>query len=163
MSEQQKRNVERKADGLSVEPLVLRNIRLHGTQRTSMRLEPSMWEVLDDIAKREKMTTNELCSKIKDRLNEQARRNGPDGAKKQVTFSNAVRVFIFRYYKAAATDEGHIAAGHGMGNPFNNTPFAYSSDKENAEDTPPSEASDPRAPVTGTGQATLIEPMSEVF
>ena len=132
-----------------------------------------MWEVLDDIAKHEKMTANDLCSKIKDRLDEQARRRGPDEATKQVTFSNAVRVFIFRYFYVAATDEGHLAAGHGMGNPFNGTPFADPKEKEDAKKSPPIETPPPsietppkRDAVTGAGQTTdqttLVEPMSEV-
>lgn len=108
---------------LGVEPLQGRNVLLHGRQRTSMRLEPSMWSALDEIAMREGLSINDLCSQIDVRLQEQARRKGLDPEKTEVTLTSGVRVFIFAYFRAAATEPGHHAAGHGLGQPFGRTPF----------------------------------------
>lgn len=108
---------------LGVEPLQGRNVLLHGRQRTSMRLEPSMWSALEEIAAREALSINDLCSRIDLRLQEQARRKGVDPDKSDVTLTSGVRVFIFAYYRAAATEPGHHAAGHGLGQPFSGTPF----------------------------------------
>lgn len=113
---------------LGVEPLQGRNILLHGEQRTSMRLEPSMWLALEEIAKRECISINSLCSRIDLRLKEQAQRKGIDPDKSDVTLTSGVRVFIFAYYRAASTESGHQAAGHGLGDPFIGTPFAKPED-----------------------------------
>lgn len=114
---------KRKAEQPSVvSGLQSRNIMVGG-HRTSMRLEPSMWDALDDIARREKLTVHELCTRIKERLDQQAQlRDGPDDDK--VTLTSAVRVLIAMYYRRASTDEGHSRAGHGEGDPFAGTPFA---------------------------------------
>lgn len=130
-----------------VEPLQGRNVLLHGRQRTSMRLEPSMWSALEDIAQREALTINELCSRIDMRLQEQAKRRGVAPEESDVTLTSGVRVFIFAYYRAAATDSGHTAAGHGMGDPFVGTPF----------DTPPGDDGDD-SPQDGGGQPSGAPP-----
>ena len=88
---------------LGVEPLQGRNVLLHGRQRTSMRLEPSMWSALEEIAMREGLSINDLCSQIDLRLQEQARRKGRDPEKTEVTRTSG--------------------AGHGLGQPFGRTPF----------------------------------------
>lgn len=105
-----------------VSGLQSRNIMVGG-HRTSMRLEPSMWDALDDIARREKLSMHELCTRIKERLDQQAALR--DGAEEdKVTLTSAVRVLIAMYYRRASTDEGHDRAGHGEGDPFAGTPFA---------------------------------------
>lgn len=76
-----------------------RNVRLRG-QRTSLRLEPSMWEALEEISRREGCSINEICSLIEDQ------RRGS-------TRTAALRVFILYYFRAAATESGHKQAGHG--------------------------------------------------
>lgn len=43
--------------------LVSRNVRI-GSRRTSMRLEPALWNALDEICRREGISRNELCTKI---------------------------------------------------------------------------------------------------
>ena len=78
-----------------------RNIHLNG-QRTSLRLEPAMWEALEEICRREGRSLNDICAYI------EARRG-------RSTRTAAVRVFILRYFRAAATESGHSAAGHGQG------------------------------------------------
>jgi predicted DNA-binding ribbon-helix-helix protein len=113
-----------------VEPLQGRNILLHGQRRTSMRLEPSMWTALEEIAAREGMPLSDLCSRIDDRLTEQAQQRGAHPKGSEVTLSSGVRVFLFSYYRAAATEQGHLQAGHGLGDPFVGTPF----EKKNPQD-----------------------------
>ena len=76
-----------------------RNVRLRG-QRTSLRLEPSMWDALEEISRREGCTINDICSMIEDQ------RQGS-------TRTAALRVFILYYFRAAATESGHRQAGHG--------------------------------------------------
>jgi len=110
-----------------VAPLKSQNIMIGG-HRTSMRLEPSMWDALEDIARREGVSVNDLCSRIKVRLDEQARRRGIGPEDNNVTLTSAVRVFIAAYYRRASTDEGHSRAGHGFGDPFAGTPFEEPSD-----------------------------------
>ena len=69
--------------------------------RTSMRLEASMWEALDEIGEREGKTLHELCSTI-------------DEYRDESSLTAAIRVFILSYFRSAATDIGHIRSGHGM-------------------------------------------------
>lgn len=65
-----------------------RNI-IVGSHRTSMRLEPEMWEGLTDIARRERITINELCSRVNSR-------------RRQSSLTSAMRVFILAYYRQLA-------------------------------------------------------------
>lgn len=102
-----------------VAPLVARSVKLFG-QATQIRLEPSYWEALDEICRREDLTVDELCSDLKDRLDSQTRRSR---SALSVSLSNALRVFIVGYYRKAATEKGHDRAGHGRGDPFVSTPF----------------------------------------
>lgn len=80
--------------------LINRNVRVCG-HRTSMRLEASMWEALDEIGEREGKTLHELCSTI-------------DEYRDESSLTAAIRVFILSYFRSAATDIGHIRSGHGM-------------------------------------------------
>ncbi|WP_455172838.1 ribbon-helix-helix domain-containing protein [Azospirillum largimobile] len=105
-----------------VEPLRSQNIMIGG-HRTSMRLEPSMWDALEDIGRREGLTVNRLCTQIKERIEEQARRRGISPEDADVTLTSAVRVFIASYYRRACTEDGHLRAGHGGSDPFIGTPF----------------------------------------
>lgn len=83
--------------------LVSKNVTVNG-HRTSMRLEPVMWDALREAARREGMTVNALVSQLAER--------SPH------TLTSEVRVFIATYYRAAATEAGHSAAGHGLGLPM---------------------------------------------
>lgn len=80
--------------------LVSRNITLNG-HRTSMRLEPAMWNALIEICRREKLSIHQLCSMVAQHKAEES------------SFTASVRVFAMSYYKSAATEEGHQKAGHG--------------------------------------------------
>ncbi len=80
--------------------LVSRNITVL-SRRTSVRLEPEMWNALREIARREKCKIHDICSIIHLRKNP------------QTSLTAAIRVFLMLYYRAAATDDGHGRAGHG--------------------------------------------------
>jgi predicted DNA-binding ribbon-helix-helix protein len=89
-----------KLDEESKSTLLLKNITVLG-KRTSIRLEPEMWQELKNIAKREKCTIHDLCSLISLRKNP------------NTSLTAAIRVFLMLYFRAAATEEGHDKAGHG--------------------------------------------------
>lgn len=90
----------READEENRSTLVSRNITILG-RRTSVRLEPEMWNALRDIAKREGCSTHDICSLINIRKNI------------RTSLTGAIRVFLMLYYRAAATEEGHARVGHG--------------------------------------------------
>ncbi len=71
------------------------------TGRTSMRLEPELWSALHEICRREAMTMTRAIQSIE--------AAGESGGR-----TSAVRTHIVRYFRAAATELGHAAAGHGM-------------------------------------------------
>jgi predicted DNA-binding ribbon-helix-helix protein len=79
--------------------LISRNV-MGPARRTSMRLEPELWEALEEMSWRERASVRELVR----RLAAVASAGGR---------TSAVRVGILQYYRAAATEEGHRAAGHG--------------------------------------------------
>ena len=65
--------------------------------RTTMRLEPELWDALDEICRRERLTMSELVQRVKVRGNR----------------TSSVRTYALTYFRAAATEAGHQAAGHG--------------------------------------------------
>ena len=79
--------------------LQIRNVTVSG-RRTSIRLEPEMWNGVAEICRREGRTIHEICSMV-----EKYRRDS--------SFTAHLRVFIMNYFRAAATEEGHADAGHG--------------------------------------------------
>ena len=81
--------------------LVNRNIVIDG-RRTSVRLEPQMWDALAEIARREGRTVHDVCS-VASRWHYHS------------TLTAGLRVFILHYFREAATAEGHTNAGHGNG------------------------------------------------
>ncbi|HEY8191773.1 MAG TPA: ribbon-helix-helix domain-containing protein [Alphaproteobacteria bacterium] len=84
--------------------LISRNITVLG-RRTSVRLEPEMWNAIREIARRERCKVHDICSLI------QLRKNP------NTSLTAGIRVFLMLYYRAAATEDGHGRAGHGN---FNN-------------------------------------------
>jgi predicted DNA-binding ribbon-helix-helix protein len=80
--------------------LVNRNV-VAARGRTSMRLEPELWDALLEICLREDLDTSELVRQIESR--------GHAGGR-----TSAVRVYIVEYFRSAATEHGHLAAGHGL-------------------------------------------------
>ncbi len=84
----------------SVSSLVSKNITVFG-RRTSVRLEPEMWNAIDEISSREKCTIHDICSLVFIRKSE------------GTSLTAAIRVFLMLYFRAATTEQGHISAGHG--------------------------------------------------
>jgi predicted DNA-binding ribbon-helix-helix protein len=65
-----------------------------------MRLEPELWNALEEIAHREGQSIGEIVKRIEAR--------GHPGGR-----TSAVRVHVLTYFRQAATEQGHQAAGHG--------------------------------------------------
>src|SRR5262249_26489984 len=80
--------------------LISRNITVMG-HRTSMRLEPAMWDALIEICRREKLNIHQLCDIVAG--------HKPD----ETSFTAELRVFAMGYFRAASTEDGHVKAGHG--------------------------------------------------
>lgn len=78
---------------------ISRNVTISG-HRTSIRLQREMWDAIEEICRREKITLHQLCSRIAE-------------SKSTRSLTSEVRVFVVGYYRAAADDEGHRRAGHG--------------------------------------------------
>lgn len=95
-----------------------------------------MWDALEDIGRREGLSVNKLCTAIKDRIEEQARRRGVPPEEAEVTLTSAVRVFIAAYYRRACTEDGHVRAGHGGNDPFLGTPFELPKDQADPVSAP---------------------------
>jgi predicted DNA-binding ribbon-helix-helix protein len=76
--------------------LISRNISL-ADRRTSIRLEPEMWDAMHEICAREGRSVHEICTEI-DRLRNQS------------GLTAGVRVYILTYFREAATEEGHARA-----------------------------------------------------
>src|SRR5579859_3988892 len=68
-------------------------------RRTSIRLEPAMWQALHEISAREGKTMHALVTEI-------------ERGRAQSSLTAAIRVFLLDYFRAAATEEGHRRAGH---------------------------------------------------
>lgn len=68
--------------------------------RTSMRLEPELWDALKEICRRERQDMNQLVRHIESL--------GHRGGR-----TSAVRVYVLQYFRAAANESGHEAANHG--------------------------------------------------
>jgi predicted DNA-binding ribbon-helix-helix protein len=85
--------------------LINRNVVVNG-RRTSLRLEPEMWEALAEIAQREGVSVSQVISRID--------REVRQGAWQGAGLTARVRVFVLGYFRAAATESGHLSAGHGL-------------------------------------------------
>jgi predicted DNA-binding ribbon-helix-helix protein len=90
-----------------VSRLVNRNV-VAGRGRTSMRLEPELWDALKEICRRERQDINQLVRHIESL--------GHRGGR-----TSAVRVYVLQYFRAAASESGHEAANHG---PVERAPMA---------------------------------------
>ena len=79
--------------------LVNRNI-IAARGRSSMRLEPEIWDALQEICRRERVALGDLVQRVEGK--------GGEGGR-----TSAVRIYAFQYFRAAATEAGHSEAGHG--------------------------------------------------
>jgi len=82
--------------------LVSRNVTVSG-RRTSVRLEPEMWNGLQEVCRRERANLHQICTSVSLQKSE------------ETSLTAAIRVFVMRYYRNAATEDGHNKAGHGYG------------------------------------------------
>lgn len=98
--------------------LVSRNVTI-GTHRTSIRLEPDMWNGLREICRREHVTIHDIATVVAVRkpLNS--------------SLTAAMRVFVMAYFRSAATEEGHGRAGHGPGGSFMESLMNRRSEEQN--------------------------------
>ncbi len=69
--------------------LISKNVRIGG-RRTSVRLEPEMWDALDEVAMMQGCTVHALCTAVAELQHPQA------------SFTGALRVFIMEYFRSAA-------------------------------------------------------------
>ena len=81
--------------------LVSRNVKVHG-HRTSVRLEPQMWDSMIEICRREFCTPDDVCSYV-------AERKPTHGS-----LSSSLRAFMLDYFHKSSTEDGHMSAGHGQ-------------------------------------------------
>ena len=88
--------------------LICKNIRIAG-HRTSMRLEKEVWSALAEIGHREHCDTNEICACVNSTRST------------EISLTAAVRIFVITYFRRAATEDGHLRAGHGS----RNSPLHY--------------------------------------
>lgn len=72
--------------------LISRNISLAG-RRTSIRLEPEMWDALNEICRREGRSLHEICTEI-------------DRQRRSSALTAGVRVYIMNYFRKAAAAQG---------------------------------------------------------
>jgi predicted DNA-binding ribbon-helix-helix protein len=76
--------------------LVIHNI-VVGRHRTSVRLEPMMWDALQDIAQRLRQTMHDLVTNI-------------DRERTASSLTAAIRMYIVDFYRAAALPAGQPQA-----------------------------------------------------
>ena len=72
--------------------LLCRNVKVSG-RRTSLRMEPYIWDSLKEICERERLTLNEICTQIDERRGE-------------ANLTASIRVFIVSYYRTAIGNRG---------------------------------------------------------
>ena len=72
--------------------LAIHNIVVDG-RRTSVRLEPAMWDALQDIARRQQVTVHDLVTRI-------------DRTRTTSGLTAAIRVYIVNFYRDAALRAG---------------------------------------------------------
>ncbi len=77
--------------------LISRNVTISG-HRTSLRLEPAIWDAIGDICDKEGLTIHELITLIDHRRNETSR-------------TSAVRTFVVTYLHDLATERGRLRKG----------------------------------------------------
>jgi predicted DNA-binding ribbon-helix-helix protein len=89
--------------------LISKNVRIHD-RRTSVRLEPEMWDALHEIALLEDCSIHDLCGAVHELKDEGA------------SFTAALRVFLMEYYRTAAKTsqqvgqiQRHLKAGRCSG------------------------------------------------
>lgn len=77
--------------------LVCRNVKVSG-RRTSLRMEPYIWDSLKEICDRENLSLNDVCTQIDQRRGE-------------ANLTASIRVFIVSYYRSAIGNRGFGESG----------------------------------------------------
>ena len=91
----------RRGQNNSPSSLVIHNVVVAG-HRTSVRLEPVMWDALQDIAQRRQLTVHALVTEI-------------DRDRTASSLTAAIRVYIVDFYRSAALQAGGPGAQrHGL-------------------------------------------------
>jgi predicted DNA-binding ribbon-helix-helix protein len=85
-SRRRSRDPDRTSSSLVIHTVVV------GAHRTTIRLEPQMWDALKDIAQRRRMTIHDLVTSIAE-------------ARSASSLTAAIRVYIVDFYRAAASAE----------------------------------------------------------
>ena len=80
--------------------LILKSCTVNG-RRTSIRLEPCAWTLLDEVMAREHCDRPTIVTALS------------SGKAEGQSLTSAIREFLMLYFREAATKEGHSAAGHG--------------------------------------------------
>ena len=96
-----------------------------------------MWSALNDISRRERANLHQICTDI-------AKRKHAD-----TSLTAAIRVFLMTYFRSAATEDGHIKAGHG----YNGSTIGAA-----ASNAPPMQ----RPGLSGTVSSGQLYPMAAV-
>jgi predicted DNA-binding ribbon-helix-helix protein len=86
----------RRSHDNSPSSLVIHNV-VVGGRRTSVRLEPVMWDALHDIARRLRVTMHDLVTDI-------------DRERTASSLTAAIRVYIVDFYRDAALSAGQTQA-----------------------------------------------------
>jgi predicted DNA-binding ribbon-helix-helix protein len=84
--------------------LISKNVTV-GRHRTSMRLEAELWEALGDIAARENMSINEVCTRVR-------RVHHGSG------LTSAIRILLISYFRAKAGTMGPASFDELLGQTF---------------------------------------------
>lgn len=91
----QSKDVKISAEQLSGR-LVSHNVRIQN-RRTSVRLEPEMWDALQEVAMLQGCSIHDLCTAVDDLK--------PAGA----SFTGALRVFLMEYFRAIAKTNRQVS------------------------------------------------------
>ncbi|MBT3373767.1 MAG: ribbon-helix-helix domain-containing protein [Rhodospirillaceae bacterium] len=80
-----------------------RNIRI-ADRRTSIKLEPEMWDALAEICARTEKNLNQICTEVHSAryASQASNANEPDDEPGSANFTSELRVFILDFYRAIA-------------------------------------------------------------
>ena len=77
--------------------LITKSVTING-RRTSLRLEPAIWDAVEDIREKEGLTIHELIALI-------------DNIRDEISRTSAVRTFVVTYLHDLATERGRLRKG----------------------------------------------------
>jgi predicted DNA-binding ribbon-helix-helix protein len=74
------------------------NVRVSG-RRTTVRMEPEIWDAFNEICQREDCTLDDICASL-------------NKVRGRSSLASALRVFIVTYFRKLVAEVGHAKAGH---------------------------------------------------